>query len=181
VANHDTPLNNTSGVLVVGSSGSLRLLGGSGHTAWSSNTNATTSSAPVVAQAQLLESGNLVVRDQSSGDVLWQWFDHPSNTFLAGMKFGKNLRTGAEWIITSWRASNDPAPGVYRRALDTRVLELISTSRPTGPLTCALIGGAQPIDGWWAPIAQCYKEDVGASGTRYEVRRCSQRPHLTLI
>ncbi|XP_066350575.1 G-type lectin S-receptor-like serine/threonine-protein kinase At4g27290 [Miscanthus floridulus] len=122
VANRDSPLNNTSGVLVVGSTGSLRLLDGSGHTAWSSNTNATTSSAPVVAQAQLLESGNLVVRDQSSGDVFWQWFDHPSNTLLAGMKFGKNLRTGTEWIITSWRASNDPAPGDYRRVLDTRGL-----------------------------------------------------------
>ncbi|XP_066336267.1 G-type lectin S-receptor-like serine/threonine-protein kinase At4g27290 isoform X2 [Miscanthus floridulus] len=120
VANQETPLNNTSGVLVVDSTGSLRLLDGSGHTTWSSNT--TTSFAPLVAQAQLLESGNLVVRDQSSGDVLWQWFDHPGNTYLAGMKFGKNLRTGAEWTTTSWRASNDPAPGDYWLSLDTRGL-----------------------------------------------------------
>jgi hypothetical protein len=45
---------------------------------------------------------------------------------------------------------------------------------PTGPLTCVLIGGAQPIDGWWTPVAQRYKEEVGASGTRYEVYRRSQ-------
>jgi hypothetical protein len=52
-----------------------------------------------------------------------------------------------------------------------RMLELISTS---WPLTCGLIGGAQPIDGWWAPVAQRYKEEVGANGTGHEVRRRSQ-------
>jgi hypothetical protein len=93
VANRDTPLNNTSGVLVVGNTGSLRLLDGSGHTAWSSNSNTTTSSsAPAV--AQLLDSSNLVVCEQSSGDILWQSFDHPSNTLLAGMRIGKNSRLG---------------------------------------------------------------------------------------
>jgi hypothetical protein len=122
VANRETFLSNTSGVgvLVIGSTGSLRLLDGSGRTAWSANT--TSSDAPVVAQAQLLESGNLVVRDQSGGHVLWQSFDHPSNTLLAGMRFGKDPQTGAEWFLTSWRASNDPTPGGYRRVLDTRGL-----------------------------------------------------------
>ena len=119
VANRDTPLNNTSGVLVVGSTGSLRILDGSGHAAWSSNTT-TSSSAPAV--VQLLDSGNLVVREQSSGDVLWQSFDHPSNTLLAGMRIGKDLQTGAEWSLTSWRASNDPTTGDCRRVMDTRGL-----------------------------------------------------------
>ncbi|KAJ1272966.1 hypothetical protein BS78_06G243700 [Paspalum vaginatum] len=120
VANRDTPLNNTSGVLVMmGSKASLRLLDGSGQAAWSSNS---TSSAPAVAVAQLLDSGNLVVRDQSSGAVLWQSFDHPSNTLLAGMRLGKDPRTGAEWSLTSWRAPNDPTPGDCRRVMDTRGL-----------------------------------------------------------
>ena len=119
VANRDTPISNTSGVgvLVVGSTGSLRLLDGSGQTAWSSNT---TSSAPAV--AQLLESGNLVVREQSSGKMLWQSFDHPSNTLLAGMRLGKDPQTGAEWSLTSWRAPNDPTTGDCRRVMDTRGL-----------------------------------------------------------
>ncbi|CAD6262116.1 unnamed protein product [Miscanthus lutarioriparius] len=119
VANRDTPISNTSGVgvLVVGSTGSLRLLDGSGQTAWSSNT---TSSAPAV--AQLLESGNLVVREQSSEKMLWQSFDHPSNTLLAGMRLGKDPQTGAEWFLTSWRAPNDPTTGDCRRVMDTRGL-----------------------------------------------------------
>jgi len=116
VANRDSHLNSTSGVLVVGRTGSLRLLDGSGHTAWSSNTT-TSSSAPAV--VQLLDSGNLVVREQSSGDVLWQSFDYPSNTLLAGMRIGKNPQTGAEWSLTSWRASNDPTTGKCRRVMNT--------------------------------------------------------------
>ncbi|PAN40271.1 hypothetical protein PAHAL_7G303700 [Panicum hallii] len=125
VANRDTPLNNTSGVLVIGTGGSLLLVDGPrGQTAWSSNT--TGASASTV--AQLLDSGNLVVSEKSSGRrVLWQSFDHPSNTLLAGMKFGKSLKTGAEWSLTSWRAQDDPATGDYRRVMDTKGLPDIVT------------------------------------------------------
>ncbi|TVU16228.1 hypothetical protein EJB05_39780, partial [Eragrostis curvula] len=119
VANRDAPLNTTTGVLAISSAGILRLLDGSGHTAWSSNT--TGAAAPAV--ARLLESGNLVVvGDPSSGAVLWQSFDHPSNTLLAGMRLGKDPQTGAEWSLTSWREPNDPTPGDYRRVLQTRGL-----------------------------------------------------------
>ncbi|GJN01629.1 hypothetical protein PR202_ga18908 [Eleusine coracana subsp. coracana] len=122
VANRDNPLNTTTGVLVINDTGSLVLLNsGSGHTTWSSSSN-TTSSAVA---AQLLESGNLVVRDeQGSGNPIWIWqsFDHPSNTLLAGQRLGKNPQTGAEWSLTSWRAPNDPSPGDYRRVMDTKGL-----------------------------------------------------------
>ncbi|KAG2571419.1 hypothetical protein PVAP13_7KG399201 [Panicum virgatum] len=122
VDNHDAPLSNTtSGVLEIAATGILRLLdGGSGQTAWSSNT---TRSA--LAVARLLDTGNLAVREQSgdgAGAVLWQSFDHPSNTLLAGMRLGVDPRTGTEWSLTSWRAPNDPAPGDCRRVMDTRGL-----------------------------------------------------------
>ncbi|KAG2558840.1 hypothetical protein PVAP13_8NG349400 [Panicum virgatum] len=123
VANREAPLNSTSGVLVMDSARSLLLLDGSGQTAWSSSKTNTTAPATV---AQLLESGNLVVlRDKTSGgggSVLWQSFDHPSNTLIAGMRFGRNPRTGEERSLTSWRAPDDPAPGDCRVALDTRGL-----------------------------------------------------------
>lgn len=118
VANGDRPVNDNSGVLVVRDTGSLLLLDGSGQITWSSNSTSSSSSA----EAQLLNSGNLVVRDggsSSSGAILWQSFDHPSNTMLSGMKLGKNKWTGAEWYLTSWRSADDPSPGAYRRALDT--------------------------------------------------------------
>ncbi|CAL5014685.1 unnamed protein product [Urochloa decumbens] len=119
VANRDTALSNdTSGSLVIGSTGILRLVDGSGQAAWSSNT---TNPAPD-AVAQLLDTGNLLVREQSSGSILWQSFDHPSNTLLAGMRLGKNPQTGAEWSLTSWRAPDDPSPGDCRRVMDTKGL-----------------------------------------------------------
>ncbi|KAL6844010.1 hypothetical protein ACP4OV_025683 [Aristida adscensionis] len=128
VANRDTPLNTTSGVLVIGGTGSLRLLDGAGQAAWSSNTTGASASASEA--AQLLESGNLVVRSHGgAGDVLWQSFDHPSNTLLAGMRLGRNPQTGAEWSLTSWRAPDDPTPGSFRRVMDARGLpECVSWS-----------------------------------------------------
>jgi hypothetical protein len=128
VANRDAPLNTTTGVLAINGAGSLILRDGSGRTAWSSSNDTaggSSASSAVAVAARLLESGNLVVRtqqQQGSGDFLWQSFDHPSNTLLAGQRLGKNPQTGAEWSLTSWRAPNDPTPGGFRRAMDTKGL-----------------------------------------------------------
>lgn len=118
VANSERPLSDKTGTLVLSDTGSLLLRDGSGQVAWSSNSTIASSSS---VEAQLLETGNLVVRDQGSGDdvLLWQSFDHPSNTLLSGMKVGKDLWNGAEWYLTSWRSPEDPSPGAYRRKLDT--------------------------------------------------------------
>uniref|UniRef100_I1PPM2 non-specific serine/threonine protein kinase n=1 Tax=Oryza glaberrima TaxID=4538 RepID=I1PPM2_ORYGL len=122
VANRDSPLNDTAGVLVNNGAGGLVLLDGSGRAAWSSNTTGKSSSATA---AQLLESGNLVVRERdqlNTGVFIWQSFDHPSNTLIAGMRLGNNRQTGDAWFLSSWRAHDDPATGDCRRVLDTRGL-----------------------------------------------------------
>ena len=55
------------------------------------------------------------------------------------------------------------------------MLVLISSiwaQRTKWTLTRALIGGAQPMEGWWAaPVAQPHKREVRTSGTTYEVHR----------
>jgi hypothetical protein len=56
----------------------------------------------------------------SSGVILWQSFDHPSDTLLPGMKIGKNLWTGGGWSLSSWRSPRDPSPGRYRYTTDAR-------------------------------------------------------------
>ncbi|KAL2327901.1 hypothetical protein Fmac_021328 [Flemingia macrophylla] len=64
--------------------------------------------------AELLDSGNLVVRnegDENSEDYLWQSFDYPSDTLLQGMKLGWNLKLGLQWKITAWKSQDDPSPG----------------------------------------------------------------------
>ena len=55
-----------------------------------------------------------------------------------------------------------------------RMLVLISTvwtQRTKRALTRALIGGAQPMEGWWALVAQPHKREVRTSGTTHEVHR----------
>jgi len=114
VANRESPIHDNSGVLMVSDTGSLLLLDGSGRIAWSSNSSST---SPV--EAQLLDNGNLVVRNPGSTTVLWHSFAHPSNVMLSGMKVGKDFSSGDEWYLTSWRSADDPSPGAFRRVLDT--------------------------------------------------------------
>ena len=52
---------------------------------------------------------------------------------------------------------------------------------PNRTLTRALIGGAQPIYGWRAPVTLRYKYKVGAAGSQYEVHREPPLPTETLI
>jgi hypothetical protein len=79
---------------------------------------------------------------------------------------GADTQSGVSdsWIMS---CTSFQTPHVASVGIDLHQL----AQRPTGPLNCALIGGAQPIDGWWAPVAQRYKDEVGASGTSDEVHR----------
>jgi len=43
--------------------------------------------------------------------------------------------------------------------------------RPTNLLTYRPDRGPSPRRGWWAPVAQSYKEEVGTDGSGYEIRR----------
>ncbi|RCV42086.1 hypothetical protein SETIT_9G187200v2 [Setaria italica] len=71
------------------------------------------------ATAQLLDNGNLVLRVPGAG-VVWQSFDHPTDTLLPGMKLGIDFRTGLDRRMNSWRGAGDPSPGEYTFRLDPR-------------------------------------------------------------
>ncbi|CAA6658370.1 unnamed protein product [Spirodela intermedia] len=107
VANRDKPLNDSSGILRIDSTGNLVLAG----------------ALPAQSSAQLLDSGNFVLREGSSptaGNFLWQSFDHPTDTMLAGMKIGPDYRTGRDRNLTAWRNASDPSPGRFTYKLDPR-------------------------------------------------------------
>ncbi|XP_028113531.1 G-type lectin S-receptor-like serine/threonine-protein kinase At4g27290 [Camellia sinensis] len=85
VANRDRPLNDSSGGLKIGEDGNLILLGSGGIVAWSTSIQ-NLSSKPTA--ALLLDSGNLVLRSENGGNTesyIWQSFDHPSDTLIAGV------------------------------------------------------------------------------------------------
>lgn len=118
VANREAPLTDNSGLLKLIHPGILVLLNSTNGTVWSSNATTATAQSPV---AQLLDSGNLVIRD--SGDdspehFLWQSFDYPTDTYLPGMDLGWNLVTGKENYLTSWKSNDDPSRGEFSLHLD---------------------------------------------------------------
>ncbi|CAN4102826.1 unnamed protein product [Withania somnifera] len=119
VANRIIPLNDTSGILTLNPNGCLVLVDNSNASIWSSNSSRSLKNP----KARLLDSGNLVVGDGNESDAevnfAWQSFDYPGDTLLPGMKLGRNLITGKEWYIESWKSTDDPAPGEYTEHLDS--------------------------------------------------------------
>lgn len=118
VANRDLPLNDSSGVVKIVDPAVLTIFSGDNRTVWSSNSSLAATGAVV---AQLLDSGNFVLRPENDTDpskYLWQSFDYPGNTFLPGMKYGIDLRTGRNRILTSWKSPNDPSTGDYTNGMD---------------------------------------------------------------
>jgi hypothetical protein len=113
VANREHPFPNSSAVLTFNADGNLaisdgRLLQYLLITNVASGGNNT--------YARLLDSGNLILNNTALG-VLWQSFDHPTDTLLPGMMI-KDDKTG--WSLTSWKSNEDPAPGLFSLHLGSR-------------------------------------------------------------
>lgn len=122
IANRDAPLNNTSGMLQMNSNGVLQLISDADTNTpiWSSSSfESLTNVTPV---AQLLDNGNFVIRDENQNNeeiFIWQSFDYPGDTFLSGMKLGKDLIRGIDRQWVSWKSLDDPSPGEYSGYMDT--------------------------------------------------------------
>ncbi|CAA7409039.1 unnamed protein product [Spirodela intermedia] len=110
VANRESPITTFPGALSVSTEGKLSLSGGDGAVIWSS------SSGSPGAVAELLETGNLVLKAEAEKDeekFFWQSFDYPTDTLLPGMKLGWNLKTRLDRYLLSWKGPDDPSPGDF--------------------------------------------------------------------
>ena len=99
VANRESPITDSSGVLKVTQPGILVLVNGTNGILWYS----TSSRSAQDPNAQLLESGNLVMRngnDRDPENFLWQSFDYPCDTLLPGMKLGRNRVAGLDRYLS---------------------------------------------------------------------------------
>ncbi|XP_010268934.1 PREDICTED: receptor-like serine/threonine-protein kinase SD1-8 [Nelumbo nucifera] len=116
VANRNDPITDLTGVLSFGTDGNLVLLNRQATVLWSTNTSKVQN--PI---AQLLDSGNLVIREASDPNpqnYLWQSFDYPTDTLLPGMKLGWNLKTRLNRFLTSWKSPDDPSMGDFSFRID---------------------------------------------------------------
>ncbi|KAL6333373.1 hypothetical protein AAG906_028558 [Vitis piasezkii] len=107
VLNRDDPINDTSGVLSINTSGNLLLHRGNTHV-WSTNVSISSVNPTV---AQLLDTGNLVLIQNGDKRVVWQGFDYPTDNLIPHMKLVLNRRTGFNRFLTSWKSPTDPGTG----------------------------------------------------------------------
>ncbi|RDY13529.1 G-type lectin S-receptor-like serine/threonine-protein kinase, partial [Mucuna pruriens] len=126
VANRENPVKDNSSKLSISREGKLVILSKDNTPVWSANSSEVTKAeSPIV---QLLDSGNLVPRDEKDSNpqnYLWQSFDYPCDTFLPGMKIGRNLKTGLNWSYTAWKNWDDPSPGDFTWGMVLNTLELV--------------------------------------------------------
>ncbi|KAI3695101.1 hypothetical protein L1987_78089 [Smallanthus sonchifolius] len=117
VANRETPISNKTGELTLNPGGLLVLRDSTtNQIIWSSD--ASREAGNVV--AQLLDDSNFIVFGGEDGqeNYIWQSFDHPGNTLMPDMKFGRNLKRGIVTNYTSWKSDNDPSPGPFMICMD---------------------------------------------------------------
>ncbi|KAI3874289.1 hypothetical protein MKW92_045185 [Papaver armeniacum] len=115
VANRDNPIDGSSGLLRIASNGNLEILDGRQVSVWATNISSISVNNSVV---ELMDSGNLVLRQLSDGKILWQSFDHPTDTLLPTMMVGTNRRTGKTEMLTSWKGVSDPSTGNFFSGLE---------------------------------------------------------------
>ncbi|XP_031126961.1 putative receptor protein kinase ZmPK1 [Ipomoea triloba] len=106
VANRRTPVNRLGSKVSLQKHGALTLTDVDGRIVWETNTSATD-----VNRAELLETGNLVLKN-SKGEVFWQSFGFPADTLLPSQVFTKDYK-----LISPLREGSFE-PGYFRLFFD---------------------------------------------------------------
>ena len=133
VANRENPLaaSDTLANLTISSNGNLELVDGKQNSLWSTNISVPSNGSA----AELLDSGNLVVKDDDVGaDPLWQSFDYPSDTLLPSMVLELDSKSGKRSLMKAWKSKSDPSAGLFLVGLSldvpSQVFIWINESKP---------------------------------------------------
>ncbi|CAN6205126.1 unnamed protein product [Urochloa humidicola] len=126
VANREAPaISSSTPSLELTNMSDLVLSEVNGRVLWTTNTTtAASSSSPSPTSnttgsvAVLMNTGNLILRSPS-GMVLWQSFDHPTDTLLPGMKIWRSYKTHEGNPLVSWNGPDDPSPGAFSVSWET--------------------------------------------------------------
>nr|XP_034910160.1 G-type lectin S-receptor-like serine/threonine-protein kinase RKS1 [Populus alba] len=110
VANRNDPIIGSSGFLFTNQYGNHVLYGNDDQKllVWSTDVSVEENDT---CEAQLLDSGNLILVSKRSRKTVWQSFDYPTNILLPGMKLGLDRKLGTDRFLTSWRSADDPGIG----------------------------------------------------------------------
>uniref|UniRef100_A0A6N2LN26 non-specific serine/threonine protein kinase n=1 Tax=Salix viminalis TaxID=40686 RepID=A0A6N2LN26_SALVM len=136
VANRNDPIIGSSGFIFINQYGNLVLYGHDDQKfpVWSTNVSVEENDS---CEAQLLDSGNLIIVTKRSRGIIWQSFDHPTNTLLPGMKLGLDRKLGHR-LLTSWRSADDPGIGDFSGRINLNGLPQFFFYNGKNPITRSL-------------------------------------------
>ncbi|XP_047164829.1 G-type lectin S-receptor-like serine/threonine-protein kinase At1g11300 [Vigna umbellata] len=109
VANRNQALNDSSGIVTISEDGNLVVLNGQKQVIWSTNVSKTLSNT----SSEFSDSGKLVLMETTTGNILWDSFQQPSDTLLPGMKLSTNTKTKRKVELTSWKSPSNPSIGSF--------------------------------------------------------------------
>ncbi|KAK7405166.1 hypothetical protein VNO78_06365 [Psophocarpus tetragonolobus] len=112
VANRDYAVQTSSAVVTIQSDGNIVIIDGP-MTYHVSNVSYNS-----ITYVRLLDSGNLLLLNNSNQEILWQSFDNPTDTLLPGMNLGYDDVSGYTWSLRSWTSADDPALGAFSLKFD---------------------------------------------------------------
>ncbi|XP_061368815.1 uncharacterized protein LOC133311737 [Gastrolobium bilobum] len=130
VANRDQPVKDSSGTVKISEDGNLVVMNGQKEILWSTNVSNIIASNTT---AQLLNTGNLVLQETTTGSMLWQSFQHPCNSLLQQMKVSRNKTSGERMELTSWKSPQDPSIGNFSTSLEGLNIPEVFTWRGSQP------------------------------------------------
>lgn len=120
VANRENPIvDSSAAVLKINTTTNVLVLLQDNAVVWLANT----SKSVEIPKLQLLDNGNLVLKDAKSEVISWQSFDYPTDTLLPGMKLGWDFENGIQRRLSAWKSSDDPSPG-------SLTMEMMNTNYP---------------------------------------------------
>ncbi|KAK3188220.1 hypothetical protein Dsin_027781 [Dipteronia sinensis] len=118
VANRNNPVSNKNGSFSIGSDGNLMVLDGNSNAVWSSNASIESNTTA----AKLTDDGNFILASSENigavDKAYWQSFEHPTDTYLPGMRVRVNPNTGDNHAFASWKSVSDPSLGNYTLGVD---------------------------------------------------------------
>jgi len=88
---------------------------------WSTNVSATKSNTTTInVIAQLSDVANLVLilNNTKTKTLIWQSFDHPTDTLIPYLRIGFDRRANQSWFLQSWKTDDDPG---WNRFLYTEI------------------------------------------------------------
>ncbi|KAL3851252.1 hypothetical protein ACJIZ3_013134 [Penstemon smallii] len=167
IANSDRPLNDSSGTVTFSRNGNLVLTNGRNETLWSTNATGT---YPRNTNAQIQDNGNFVLRDTSTGTIIWESFAHPSNILLPTMRSTDNIYTGHKVVYSSWKNRSNPEPGSFTSgivALNIPQIFIWNNGRPhwrSGPWNGMILSGVPDM---YSPYLAAFSLWNDTTGTFY--------------